>query len=161
MAELYYYNRRGTKRGPFRGTEQEQIAQLQELVDRGLITAKTRIDDGTGRTYRAGSLKGLTFPERMILLPVPVPQPKPSSLLTASETPSETNPASVVIAVVLVLAFVCAFIPLPLPRPCIMCGGDGKLPWIGTCSTCNGTGVVFTLITVLRYTNGGTLGREL
>jgi len=142
MADLYYYDQSGSRQGPISGTKQEHIAQLQELVDDGIITQETRLEIRNGRNYLAGTLKEF----RDIGL-----APEPLSITV--------NPTAV-IAIVLILTFVCAFIPLPLPRPCIMCSGDGKF-FSSSCTHCNGTGTVFLPpLTVWKYMNGG-LDREL
>ena len=68
-------------------------------------------------------------------------------------------PSNVVIAVALIMMFVAAFIPLPIPRTCSHCKGEGKTEQFfgiggGTCKSCNGTGIVVTpLLTIWRYVN--------
>lgn len=57
MANWYYHNKNGEKVGPI------SVAALRALVQRGLVTRETVIQNHTGRTHFAGEVNGLTFPE--------------------------------------------------------------------------------------------------
>lgn len=57
MANWHYYNKNGEKVGPI------SVAALKALVQQGLITRETLIENHTGRTVLAGEVNGLAFPE--------------------------------------------------------------------------------------------------
>lgn len=57
----YYHNNKGEKIGPI------SVSALKALVQQGLIGRETVIVNHTGRSSKAGEVRGLEFPERMQL----------------------------------------------------------------------------------------------
>jgi hypothetical protein len=57
MANWYYYDEKGRKLGPVTNTE------LRQLVAYGIITPKTLLENGNGRSATAGEIRGLDFPK--------------------------------------------------------------------------------------------------
>ncbi|GHT18557.1 hypothetical protein FACS1894189_6610 [Planctomycetales bacterium] len=56
MANFFYYDRNGTKRGPIAPQE------LQDLVVQGIVTPETSLETESGHKGLAGQIPGLNFP---------------------------------------------------------------------------------------------------
>jgi len=78
--DWYYYDEASKKIGPF------SVAEIKELVNRGIVVRDTLIENANGQSTKAGTIKGLEFPPQTASIGVPVPPPLPDSEV---ESPSE------------------------------------------------------------------------
>ena len=85
MANWHYYNEKREKIGPFEGKV------LKQLVQQGIITPETFIEDPTGRTGLAKDVKGLKFAaassvsENPSTIAVPLPPNQPVSSMPRND----------------------------------------------------------------------------
>jgi hypothetical protein len=73
MTNWYYYDKIGGKIGPINSTA------LKTLVQQGLITTDTIIENEQGKSAKAGTIKGLEFPQQSVYSveqPTPLPPVK-------------------------------------------------------------------------------------
>lgn len=83
MSNWYYYNKNGDKVGPI------TPAALKALAQQGLITVDTMIENGQGRTARAGEINGLfSVPPAT---PVPLMPQQPLSQTTETRGAAEIS----------------------------------------------------------------------
>ena len=73
MANWHYYNGNREKMGPVTGRE------LKQLVQQGMVTPETFVEDPTGRTGLAKDVKGLKFPDPTLATPNPFTATPPVS----------------------------------------------------------------------------------
>ena len=76
MANLYYYDSNGQKRGPV------SFEQLKQLALQGVVSPETKLETEEGKTGQAKNVKDLTFPETAIQEPI-----QPESATTDQATP--------------------------------------------------------------------------
>ena len=82
MAYWYYYNNNDEKIGPVSATT------LKELVQQGLVTRETKIENGNGRSALAGSINGLTFPDTIPPQPEISPFAEPNPFASPAVAPA-------------------------------------------------------------------------